>query len=200
MVGKIKKILIFTFLFIINIEKSIADDIRDFEIEGMSVGESLLNHFTKEKINTSIVNWYDRLEKNKFTAIALKSEKFKQYDFVDIFTKYGDKSYKIDTIAGVIYFGNNKEIKDINNCYKKQINIAGEIKSMFKGSKQIGPKKTIFKNADPTGKSSYTDIYFILEDNYHVAISCYDWSDHIKNKADHLYLTIRSTEVDSWLN
>ena len=31
---------------------------------------------------------------------------------------------KIDTIAGVIYFGNNKEIRDINHCFKKQIAIA----------------------------------------------------------------------------
>lgn len=196
----IKKFLIIAFIFTINIEKSIANDIRDFEIEGMSIGDSLLDHFTKKKITTSIVNWYDRLEKNKFTALALESDKFKQYDFVDIFTKYGDESYKIVTIAGVMYFGNDKEIKDINNCYKKQIIIADEIKSMFKKSKQIGPVKTIFKNADPTGKSSYTDIYFSLADNYHVAISCYDWSDHIKNKADHLYMTIRSTKVDRWLN
>ena len=61
MVGKLKNFNI-CFSFIINIENSV-DDIRDFEIEGMSVGESLLNHFTKEKIKTSIVNWYDRLEK-----------------------------------------------------------------------------------------------------------------------------------------
>ena len=62
----IKKFLIFAFLFTINIEKSIANDIRDFEIEGMSIGDSLLDHFTKKKITTSIVNWYDRLEKNKY--------------------------------------------------------------------------------------------------------------------------------------
>ena len=37
---------------------------------------------------------------------------------------------------------------------------------MFKGSKQRGPVKTIFKSADPTGKSSYTDIYFDLENNF----------------------------------
>ena len=28
-----------------------ADDIRDFQIEGMSVGDSLLDHFTEEEIN-----------------------------------------------------------------------------------------------------------------------------------------------------
>jgi len=195
-----RKILLFLFLLISVTEKSLSDDISTFEIEGMSIGDSLLDHFTKKKITTSIVNWYDRLEKKRYTAIALGSEKFKQYDFVDIFTNYGDESYKIETIAGVIYFGKDKEIKDINHCYKKQITIANEIKSIFKGIKQKGPIKTTFKKADPTGKSSYTDIYFDLKNNYHVGISCYDWSDDIKKKEDHLYLFIRSNKVNDWLN
>ena len=40
-----------------------ADDIRDFEIEGMSIGDSLLDHFSKKKILASKVNWYQYLEK-----------------------------------------------------------------------------------------------------------------------------------------
>lgn len=195
-----RKFIAIIFLSISFIIPSLADDVRDFQIEGMSVGDSLLDHFTKKKITTSIVNWYDSLEKNRYIAIALNSEKFKQYDFVDIFTNYGDESYKIDTIAGVMYFGNHKEIKNINHCYKKQITIAGEIKSMFKDSKQTGPVKIIFKNADPTGKSSYTDIYLTLDDNYEVVIACYDWSDDLKNKADHMYLALRSKKVNDWLN
>ena len=48
-----------------------ADDIRDFQIEGMSIGDSLLDYFSKKKILASEVNWYEYLEKNKF----LNSEK-----------------------------------------------------------------------------------------------------------------------------
>ena len=177
-----------------------ADDIRDFQIEGMSVGDSLLDYFTKKKITNSIVNWYDRLEKNRYIAIALDSKNFKQYDFVDIFTNYADESYKIDTIAGVMYFGNDKEIRDINHCYKKQITIADEIKSMFKDSKKKGPFKRIYKTADPTGKSSYTDIYLTLDDDYEVLIACYDWSDDLKKKADHMYIGLRSKKVSDWLD
>ena len=194
-----KKILAILILIFALQTPSQADDIQDFQIEGMSVGDSLLDHFSKKKITNSIVNWYDDLEKNRYIAIALDSENFKQYDFVDIFTNYGDESYKINTIAGVIYFGNYKEIRDINHCYKKQITIADEIKSMFKSSKKKGPVKTIFKSADPTGKSSYTDIYLTVDDNYTVVIACYDWSDDFKNKADHMYVALRSKEVDAWL-
>ena len=33
-----------------------ADDIKDFEIEGMSVGESLLNYFNKKDIESKKMN------------------------------------------------------------------------------------------------------------------------------------------------
>ena len=195
-----KNLFGYLFLILFTLQTpSWADDIRDFQIEGMSIGDSLLDYFSEEKITNSIVNWYDNLEKNRYIAIALDSENFKQYDFVDIFTNYGDESYKIDTIAGVMYFGNDKEIRDINHCYKKQITIADEIKSMFKSSKKEGPFKTIFKSADPTGKSTYTDIYLTLDDNYEVVIACYDWSDDFENKADHMYVALRSKEIDAWL-
>ena len=195
-----KKILAILILIFALQTPSQADDIQDFQIEGMSVGDSLLDYFSKKKITNSIVNWYNDLEKNRYIAIALDSENFKQYDFVDIFTNYGDESYKINTIAGVIYFGNYKEIRDINHCYKKQITIADEIKSMFKSSKKIGPLKSVFLNADPTGKSSYTDIYLTLDNGYEVVIACYDWSDDFENKKDHMYIALRSKEVDEWLN
>ena len=65
--------------------------------------------------------------------------------------------------------------------------------------KKKGPVKTIFKSADPTGKSSYTDIYLTLDDNYEVVIACYDWSDDFENKPDHMYIALRSKKVDAWL-
>ena len=36
-----------------------ADDISDFEIEGMSVGESLLNHISVEKIENNIIPYFN---------------------------------------------------------------------------------------------------------------------------------------------
>ena len=37
-----------------------ANDIRDFEIEGMSVGDSLLDYVTKEEINNLDYYWYPK--------------------------------------------------------------------------------------------------------------------------------------------
>ena len=201
------RIFIAVLILIFNIQSlSKADDIRDFQIEGMSVGDSLLDYFSEEKLKNSIVDWYDDLEKEKYIPFALNSERFKDFDFVDVFTKYGDKSYKIDTVAGVIYFSSDKKIKNINDCYNEQIKIANELHLLFKNAKKKGPIKKKFLAADPTGKSTYNDIYLLLgyqdyfKDRYEVIISCYDWSDHFENREDHMYIGIRSIKISSWLD
>ena len=177
-----------------------ADDISDFEIEGMSIGDSLLNHFSRNKILKSEVDWYDDLEKNKYISFAFDSNKFEFYDFVDVWTKYGDNEYKIYAIAGVMYFGKNKPIKDINDCYSQQIAISKDLMQIFSNAEKSGPHKNIYYNADPTGKSSYTDIYLYLVNDYEAVIACYDWSEDLKTKANHLYIGLRSNIFNQWLD
>ena len=187
---------------ILNLQSlSKADNIKDFEIEGMTIGSSLLDYFSLKKINSSIVDWYDDLEKNRYVSFAFDSPKFETYDFVDIWTKYNDNKYLIDTIAGVIYFGENQPIKDIKNCYLEQNKIAEEILQIFDKANKIGPT-TLEHSADPSGKSTYTDIYLQLNNDYEVVIACYDWSEELlkkENKEDHIYISIRSLELEKWL-
>ena len=178
-----------------------ADDIRDFQMESMSIGDSLYKHFSAEKISNSQVDWYDDLEKYKYNSYAFSSDKFHTYDFIDLWVKYDDKDIKIDSMAGVLYFGNNKKIKNINDCYKTQKNIADELLVIFKNAKKFGPTKEVFYSADPSGKSSYTDIYLDINNEYEVVIGCYDWSDEFLGlKEDHLGLSMRTKDLSFWLN
>ena len=177
------------------------DDISDFQIEGMSIGDSLLDYFSEEEIISNKKDWYKYLEKNKFITIALESSGFQEYEYVDVNAEYGDDNYIIDSIAGSIYFGKNKEIKDINHCYIKQKEIAQDFSQVFENSKKDGPHKMKHLALDPSGESIYTDIYFEMDDNYSVIISCYDYSDQLesKNRVDFLGIVIRSQKFDKWL-
>ena len=58
-----------------------ADDIREFEIEGISLGDSLLDYYSIEEINESIAN----------PTFYPKSKKFK----VKEFGYYHGRSYRI---------------------------------------------------------------------------------------------------------
>ena len=72
----------------------------------------------------------------------------------------------------------------------------------FESAKKIGPS-TLEHSGDPSGKSTYTDIYLRLNNEYEVVIACYDWSDELlktQNKADHIYISIRSLELEKWLH
>ena len=55
----IKRFLIILVLIFNLPNLSIADDISDFQIEGMSIGDSLLDYFSKEEINANIEKYYD---------------------------------------------------------------------------------------------------------------------------------------------
>ena len=57
-----------------------ADDIRDFEIEGISIGSSLLEIFSKEEIEGIDPTIYPDSE--KFYDLAIISNKFEDYDQV----------------------------------------------------------------------------------------------------------------------
>ena len=69
-------ILILTFSFQ---SWSKADDVRDFEIEGISIGDSLLDHFKIKTIKSARKYEY---KNTKFYSIDIWSDKFNQYEAI----------------------------------------------------------------------------------------------------------------------
>ena len=67
------KKLFIIFIFFISFQTlSKADDIRDFEIEGMSVGDSLLDYMSINQIKNSKRNYFNDKRKYYVVASALK--------------------------------------------------------------------------------------------------------------------------------
>ena len=88
-----------------------ADDIRDFEIEGISVGDSLLDFFSEKKIN--INSFKTNFPKNNeiFKNISIK-EKVGKYDAMKFYVKINDKQYKIYALEGwKIFYSTSKCLK-----------------------------------------------------------------------------------------
>ena len=50
-----------------------ADDISDFQIEGMSIGDSLLDYFSEKEIKKNLVTYY---KDNTFSTTDITSSKF----------------------------------------------------------------------------------------------------------------------------
>ena len=68
------RIIIIIITFFINLQSfTKADDIRDFEIEGLSIGDSLLNHFNVNEIN-NFQNYDDLPSDMSFRIIEIFSK------------------------------------------------------------------------------------------------------------------------------
>jgi len=83
----IKKFLVIIILLLSVFNSSQADDVKDFEIEGVSLGDSALELFSKQDFANSFSENYPG---NKFRYYRFKKN-FTFYDAVQITVKPSDK-------------------------------------------------------------------------------------------------------------
>jgi len=88
-----------------------ADSISDFEIEGMSVGDSLLDFYGISEIKEAENNPTYYPKSKKFKVIYFFSKKKELFDYVNITLEDNDKKYIIYSIRG------EKEI-NFDKCFK----------------------------------------------------------------------------------
>ena len=163
-----------------------ADDIRDFEIEGLSIGDKALNYFTTNEINKDKYDIYKNIPYyvSFFKAGSVYTSGFEisdTYDVIKLTFKKNDKTFTIYSLQGIKYYQNN----DIENCYplKDKIvkNFTDEIIDMSK------IKTSNHKKEHSGYKGSYTDtFYFTFVDGSWIKVGCYDWSK--KEKFDDKFL------------
>ena len=163
-------ILILTFSFQSWVK---ADDIRDFEIEGMSIGDSLLDYFSKDEIKKNKrKNAYRWKKDRKFTSIEIQFHpSFKIYDAIQASYKKNDKEFKIDTISGFLDFPD-----DIEKCYKKKDEIVKELSEIFKDIATKTNFGTLKHSSDDSGKSTHTTVKFQFNSLDIARVTCTDWS------------------------
>tara|TARA_B100000579_G_scaffold287111_1_gene238085 strand:+ start:446 stop:1024 length:579 start_codon:yes stop_codon:yes gene_type:complete len=146
---------------------SYAEDKRQFKIEGMTLNESLLNHFSKKKI---IENEIPLHEDKKFLA-SLFSGYSLIYDDILVDYKPKDPKYIIQGITGYMSFKN-----DIEGCYTKQNQIDNKISSMIDYVERID--WGILKYNYGGEGSTYRPITFDLKNGSRVAVDCYYYTDN----------------------
>ena len=166
-----------------------ADDITDFEIEGMSIGDSLLDYFTKKEIiNSKIINYKD----NKYKFAYLKKAN-SIYEVLQIGYKTNDKNFKIELINGILDFKNNVE-----ECWKKQDKISKEIDDLFPNKKKDDSGKiTRYPEDDPGGLVARHITYY-FNSGEEITIYCNDYSKK-SGLNDNLKVQIVSKQMADYL-
>ena len=67
-----------------------ADDIRNFQIEGMSIGDSLLDFYSKKELNNAL-EIYNYPGGNEYIYYFLESKNNETYEYVQIHVNPEDK-------------------------------------------------------------------------------------------------------------
>ena len=112
-----KKLSAYLFLFLFSFSApSFAEDIFEYQIEGISIGDSLLDHLSKKEI-------INEIEANKPAYNFLNDDfgevyllgNFETYDGLSFKVKTTDKNYTIYAIKGSILYDDKLE-----QCFTKQ--------------------------------------------------------------------------------
>jgi len=150
-------ILILTFIFQLLAK---ADDITDFQIEGMSVGDSLLNFLTLEEIEKLPSTVFKDFEKRLITIDN------GSYDTIVAIYKNNDPKYIIKALTGNLGF-----YSGINECYIKMNSIQNEISSLFSNltKKDWGVLKLDAPN------ETYKPVTYDFKNKDRIQISCWDF-------------------------
>ena len=163
-----------------------ADDIRDFQIEGMSIGDSLLDFFSENEIKDSI----DESARDKIYLVkTFLNKNFDSYDAMQLSYKKSDKKKIIVGIGGVLEFPNN-----IKKCKIKMNEIAFELSNLFPNANKIDWGKY----DTPTQQGYYFPITFDFENGTRAMVSCQDWNKKSGIK-DNLKVLLYSAKYNQYL-
>lgn len=169
-----------------------ADDIRNFQVEGLSIGDSALTILSQDEIKE-----YKRFIYNQkdYYSVAFSLPSFKVYEYVQLNIKSGDQKFIIDSIEGG-FITNYKE------CKKKKNIIANELKSTFPNLKFAPGKELVQKNVRKE-TSSYLFFNTSFLDGGVIRVMCTEWSKQTKDSKgwqDSLRVVINSKEFNHFLD
>ena len=188
-----KRLSLYLFLILFTLQTSSqADDIRDFQIEGMSVGDSLLDYMSEEEIKHSPVYDHTNAFKSKKMYQLSKTNNNDMYNEIMFGLITNDKTYKIYSIEGIIKYKNN-----IKDCYPKKNEIANEIEELFPEAQKKNWDSYKLVN-DKSGKSKGAAVYFNLKSGGRSFVACYDWTKKMRYW-DNLRVGINSKKFSNWM-
>ena len=176
-----------------------ADDIRDFEIEGISIGDSLLKHFSKINIDKEINSEFSfRYKNNRFIGLGVGQtnefylfKKLNQFDELGITIKPNDENYLVHGISGEILCYNN-----IDKCMIAKDEIINDLKNIFEDVEIDS-----WERKHPVDKTKKSIVYgndLTTNDlDFAISVSVYDMSDDSFN--DSVKLSIKTEELSNFI-
>ena len=172
-----------------------ADEISDFQIEGVGIGESLLDHLTLSKIKSE-EELGTKIGDYVMVYIYYDPKGSKLYDYVQVAYKLNDKKYIIQQVTGFLNYN-----KNISGCLNKKKEIEKELNEIFSNTKPIS-NNNFSHPYDKSGKTKAWNTNYTFDSGGVVTVGCMDWSKKFEKEnkwVDSLDINITSAKYWSYL-
>ena len=166
-----------------------ADDIKEFKLDVISLGDSALKYFTKNELKNSSEEFFYKNKTYKYYFI--NTNKFKPYDGIQVTVKPNDPNFIIYNLDGVTWINNFEECKiQMNDVSKEFEKISSSRGVVDKGKHPM----------DKTGNSNYERILYRFSNGY-AEIICFDMSKKLEaqGKYDRFSVTLGFNEFRKFL-
>ena len=192
-----RKLFLYIFAGLIFCNIGNTNDIYEYEIEGISIGDSLLEYLNEREIVKEIqVNKFAYETYSDVFGEVYLFDNFKEYDTLSFFVKPRDKNYNIHSISGNINY-NNKFAK----CLNKQKEVEEEFSNLFPNAKKEYFTHKI--SVDPSGKSISQNIVFFFESGDNIQVNCTKYKAELKdqyNWVDSFMISLNTKEITDWFD
>ena len=164
-----------------------ADDIKEFEIEGMSIGDSLLEFFNEKDIKEEMKTAVFYPKSKKFMVISLIPKTVEIYENINFHIKSNDKKYIIHSVKGMSYM-------ETKECLEIKKNVVQEIEALVPSAK-LDEYSDNYGKAYGASKAYINDFY--IQDGV-IRVFCTDWDkEFMTKKFNKIYRNTLSVNASS---
>jgi len=171
---------------------SLADNIQNFQIGGMKLGDSALDYFSESQLENNEQGWHN-YSYNEYSTSYMPSKGI--YNWFLVSYKNYDNNFIIEGLVGGLEKGNF----NINECNNKLDVNALNISELFKSTIQE-EKKSYELTQDAvrtypfTGKSIVTSLSFNFLDGAKIILECYDMEKEAKENESFLKSVLKQND------
>lgn len=192
---KIFSFLVTLILLICSQTFSNANDIGEFDIDGISIGESFLKYIDKNILEEKYKAFYPGSKEYYLVEFNKNDLNFlNNYTHVGVHFKKDDSNFKVYSIKGMMDYDNA-----LNECLGKKKIIVNSVKETLKNSKEEKYENS-FDNQYGNSKAYISD--FKVNNGY-VRIWCTDWDkshDKSQDWVDTINVDLSNNNFLDWLN
>ena len=177
-----------------------AEEISDFELDGIRIGDTLLQYMSEEEIisqQKESNEAYKNLGEQIFFEVYMRSTD-NSIDFKSFFVKANDKNFIIQAIYATKTYENN-----VDQCFTRLKKITKQYDENFKSLKKKSEKSKILY--DPSGKSYLKRTIYKFKNGDLIAIECYDFDESFQKdygyqNPDAFNISFNKKELYLWIN